>query len=576
MKSMPHLEKVNNFNLDCNDVITFCLKNDIQFLSEVSFTKADDVLGRWIAETGEEIISNLIPKTFWDKHSLMKPTIPSTLNPTENESGLPIFLLVMWSCLSETIRKIIVKCLIAGLTRWEISDTCSHYDWIQTYTRCISNYLNYIVSEMKSQDTSHSKFTEAIFFLPVIKATSQFFGIVTNHDIAKSVVTKFFEVLDNTSPELVCDDLNDVPEEHKLSVFPNNLDMVSILDFFKKTHFIKASRQFYKFDPFTKLANVIHTLLQKKDLSNDSYTKAIEEAAEEALYILDICDADDHPHAKITSIVFVKLISDFIMYSKSKVVTDKEIVVMKILCPAYSSVSNEDDISKLKRLLTAQDPPLLPFDFMVDMIESRFTKKSSEWFHYFGDQFTVKDHSRKKPQSCKTDENAHVTIKDKVVSTVYGMGKSNVKAASSKSKVFVGKKRKTNDKLVASHKSRRMGTRANPNPVIKITKLVKEAEETLKKGKSLKAVPKNSYAKTGICSYPGCSDKNGTLKKCFNCKEFKVHVSCHEKFFASKKLKKDDEENTIKYCWFCSRHTPGATIAKKSKLSPRRISKRVH
>lgn len=545
--TMVHLERTLPKSLSCSDIIKYCINNDIELLSNTLQDDLDqNTISEWIDTTSSNILDNVIPDSFWNLYDLEKPTVPNKLNPESDCSGLPVLLLVLWCGLSEKIRDKILHCLESGSTRWQTNEIYNHVDWIKLYVDCICKHLNYAGHHLNSKSTGTSKqelcldhlITETMFVMAVVDSTSNLFEIISDPDDIEVVVGQFLKIITSTEGKIFLENPKKLTKVSILSTIPENLDMISVLDFFKRTYFIPSFRNFFKIDCFTRLANTIHVLLVKEHISDDIFIQAVELAAKKCLTVLDI-PTEQYPYACPILIVFVKLLCDFIQNSKHKIVTEKETMVMKLLYPAYNNRDGESTKSKLKRMLELKRPYFFGHVFALDMIKSRFKLPSDDWHYY----------SKKSPPALT--DNHKIKIEDKTTNIL------NVKTSqnnNSELKESVSKKRKSVEDTSSNSQKYGMGTRAHPKRkftyVNKKSKSVKKQD--LKKSETVKG-------EKGICSYAGCTNENEILKKCFHCKLFNIHATCHKNFFAGKKLEKDDEERSLVLCWKDSRHTPGST-----------------
>lgn len=548
--TMVHLERSLPKSLSCSDIIKYCINNDVELLSDTLQDDLDqNTTAEWIATTSSNILDNVIPDSFWNLYDLEKPTVPDKLNPESECTGLPVLLLVLWCGLSKKIRDKILHCLKNGSTRWQTNEIYNHLDWIKLYVDCICKHLYYAEHHLNSKSTGSSKqelcldhlITETIFVMAVVDSTSNLFEIITDPDDIEVVVGQFLKIITSTDGKIVLENPEKLTKVSILSTIPENLEMISVLDFFKRTYFIPSFRHFFKIDCFTRLANMIHVLLIKEHTSDDILIQAVELAAKKCLTELDI--PEQFPHACPILIVFVKLLCDFIQNSKHKIVTEKETMIMKLLYPAYKNRDGESTKSKLKRILELKNPHIFSFVFALDMIHTRFKLSIDNWHHYLGQNplALTDNHEIKSEDKTTSIPNAKTSRKN-----------------NSASKESVSKKRKGIEDMSLNSQKGGMGTRAHPNRnSTNVTKKYKnDKKQDSKKSNTVKG-------EKGICSYAGCNNENEILRKCFRCKLFNIHTTCHKKFFADKKLEKDDEENKLVLCWEDSRHTPGSTRNKK-------------
>ncbi len=389
---MLHLEKIQKHTLHCSDIIKFGSWNDIPFLATSASSAILTVLSlkQWLKETFNKLFNEVIPKSFWELNSLTVPELPSLLRSQKLEGNKSkIFLLIIiWCYLSEEICKLIFDCLNAGMKHWQTSELFCHADWIKMYVNCVMKYMIYAEKLVdscicKESEEKNLLLNEAMFSLPVILSTSKLFEIVTDPETSRLLKDNFLRSCPNqVQRHHQCQIPFIISAPLLLCSVSNDLKIISLLDVFKVTYFIPMLQKFFKLESFTCFAKIIHSLLRKEIADEKLFLVALDKACQEGATTLKI-STEDNPQSKYVLIVFVKVVSDFLQYSKTKVVTEKEILVMKMLYPAYKYRDGENTESKLKRIMEYKETPLLPHHFVMDMIQSQFKLQYDKWHYYY-------------------------------------------------------------------------------------------------------------------------------------------------------------------------------------------------
>ena len=636
MSKMPHLEQIKIDSFHCCDIIKYGSCRDIPFLatSTRDATLTSSSVNQWLNETSNNILNRVIPESFWKKLKLPVPELPLQLR-TQNwvrDESQTFLLVIIWCYLSEEIRKMIFDCLKSGMHCWQTSELFWNEDWIKQYVGCVMQYFTYaekLVDSSMCQESEENNLllNQAMFSLPVIYNTSKLFEIVTDIETSRVVTDEFFKIIlesiskksslptpiGNVSSTLLCS----VSKE---------LNLISLLDVFKVTHFIPSLRKYFQVESFKHLAKVIHCLLHKEIPEDKLFNDALDKACKEATKSLKI-STEENPKLKAHLIVFVKLVSDFLQFSKNEVVTEKEILVMKMLYPSYKCREGEDTESKLKRIIENKDAPLLPDDFVAEMIQSRFEFPHEKWRFYFnygmihslgGNQGPKVEKVKGKPKALIPEKpKIRFSLKKKAKEKYTPAKKEGVRmgtranpsiegnenfdtkldsnspkddvSVSSEEDIVISKLKKVEhrqplkervnsslnkmgkEKITLPPKKRtRMATRSNP-----YVKALAGIEDNLKLESKMESKTEHPIKKKigqekfqapkGKCSYENCCLDNETLKSCYHCREFNIHSQCHENFFANKPTRESDDEPAIQYCWDCSMETPGS----KRKKIPR-------
>ena len=631
MSKMPHLKSINQDSFHCRDIIKYGSCRDIPFLatSTRDATLTSSSVNHWLHETSNNLINRVIPESFWKSLQLPVPELPLQLR-TENwkrDESQTFLLVIIWCYLSEEIRKLIFDCMKSGMHSWETSEMFWDEDWIKMYAGCVMQYLTYaekLVDSSMCQEPEENNLllNQAMFTLPVIFSTSKLFEIVTDRGTNRKVTDEFFKILFESNPKRssLPTPISNVSSTMLCSV-PKEVNLISMLDVFKVTYFIPSLRKYFKVESFKHLAKVIHYLLRKEIRDDKLFNDALDKECQEATKSLKI-STEENPKLKAHLIVFVKLVSDFIQFSEHEVVTEKEVLVMKMLYPSYKCREGEDTESKLKRIMENKDAPLLPDDFVAEMIQSRFKLPHVKWHFYYnfgmnhslgGNQgpkvekvkgkrkelipakprlrFSLKKKANEKYTPAKMegvrmgtranpsiegDENFDTKLdsnspKDDVsVSSEEDIPISKLKQVEHrqplKESVKLSLNKKGKEKITLPKKRTRMATRSNST-----VKIQAGFEDKLKLESNMHPLKKKIgqekfQAPKGKCSYENCCLDNETLKSCYHCREFNIHSQCHENFFAKKTTRQSDDEPAIQYCWDCSMETPGS----KRKKMPRR------
>lgn len=567
-------------------------------------------LTEWISVTTQYITNDLIHENFWAENSLEKPSTQTELYPESNNSGLPVVLLVLWSWFHSDVCQEITKALNFGTQKWKTSDSFSHYDWIKWYTYCIVKFGVYahhhvttsLPTNMVGDELSKSpKLIDTIFMKSIISDSSKLFCIIVDPDLPEIVVKEFVELIEEKNPKISIEN-PPLQSLYNLFHFPveRGFSIISIADWFKWLHYLPKMRKYFTNQAFKNLAislSRIVVMANEKSIPEETYLSYLDKIGTKTAKELNIKLDDPNDFSVSRLIVFAWLVHQFVENTKHKVVTPQDVSFMTILTPAFRITEGEPIETKIKRLVTENTPSLFPHHFVVDLIRNHFCLDHQSWVLYFTDsvhnspkanEITVSkviSHHRPANNSSKEQKKETSSLNDKTntpQATKFRTRMGTRKRPSISEPISDNKKQKKDQVYKKSTKEddRKSESKDKVEPEIpnkpwvigtELNQTTKNPSNNSKSGIDLKVKDdpppskmkmqkkeSTEQKKTGRCSYTDCNNTNSTLLKCSYCKQPIIHHKCHSNYFSNIKTKKDDDEPTLKYCWFCSNYTPGS------------------
>ena len=342
-------------------------------------------LRKWIRDTSEKILKDVIPETFWSDHNLSKPSKVSQLCPyTVNDSVL-VLLVVLWSWCSPKCCREITVCLKYGAKNWQTDDEFKPIDWLRIYVKIIWICVVYSSREIRSQAeiegvSAFAKQTvliDAYALSQAVSNSSEWFCILKSKEVPISVFRVFADHYLTTMRKLKANFTGSV---RKLSVFSDNDRNVvtywSIANWFKRTFILPPLIEIMTLDPMAELATQITTLRHTKDEPDPDqkmFISSYQKVSDEASQKLELENSVDCRLA-----VFAELVQQILPKKTKPAIIVKEKFVLKILCPVLldAAMNRKCGIVLLKEMMTKK-PPLIPDDF-VKAVSINVTCHNSE------------------------------------------------------------------------------------------------------------------------------------------------------------------------------------------------------
>lgn len=335
---------------------------------------AEHNLCKWIEESCEKILKDVIPETFWTDHDLSKPSKVSQLCPDKVNDSVVVLLVVLWSWCSPKCYREITVCLKYGAKNWQTDDMFKPIDWLRTYVKSIWVCVVYSSREIRIQAEKENVLViakrtvliDAYALSQAVSNSSEWFGILTSEQVPILIFRIFVNhyVSDRKLKAKFTGSVKD------LSVFSENDRKVvtywSIATWFKRTVILPPLVEMMTLAPMAELVKVIKTLRYTTDertlhVSTATYRKASEQAAQKLG--LDLSGKENPVHGMLA--VFAELAQQIIEKKPKPVIIDNEKLVLKILCPVLldAAINRKSGIILLKEMMTKK-PPLFPDDFV--------------------------------------------------------------------------------------------------------------------------------------------------------------------------------------------------------------------